>query len=226
MTDKKMSEHFEQIYRGSRPDEIPWNCEQPPELLVELVESRQVKPGRALDLGCGLGNYAIWLASKGFDVVGIDASPTAIKTAKRNAKEKGVKCKLLVGDVTGHWPDLGGQLASAERGEAGFDFVYDWGLLHHIPPRQRPGYVENVHKVLKQQGKYASLCFNEKDTAFAGTGKVRNTQLGTVVYLSSEDELRKLFERFFRIIDFRVLEITGKIMAHIFNFAFMERKGE
>jgi hypothetical protein len=43
------------------------------------------------------------------------------------------------------------------------------------------------------------------------------------VYLSSEEDLRKLFERFFKIIDFRVLEIKGRIMTHIFNYCLMER---
>ncbi|MFH1371266.1 MAG: class I SAM-dependent methyltransferase [Planctomycetota bacterium] len=225
-----MYEHFEEIYKGGNPDEIPWNNEQPPELLVELVETRlrqgyagqggKVRPGRALDLGCGLGNYAIWLAGRGFDVVGMDASPTAIKIAKRNAKEKKVKCKFVVADLTARWPDWGGQ----------FDFVYDWGLLHHIMPENRDKYVENVHRVLKQGGKYLSLCFNEKDTAFSagrlsaeGRGKYRGTNLGTNVYLSSEKELRELFGRFFKIIDFRVQEIAGKFMTHVFNYCFMER---
>ena len=115
MTDKHNDKHFNDIYKEITPEEIPWNNEQPPELLVELVESGQVKAGKTLDLGCGLGNYAIWLAGKGFNVVGVDASPTAIKIARRNAKDKGVKCKFVVGDVTGSWADFG----------TGFDFVYD-----------------------------------------------------------------------------------------------------
>lgn len=208
-----MCEHFDEIYKRS-PDEIPWNSEEPPELLVELVESGKVKQGRALDLGCGLGNYVIWLAGCGFEVVGVDASMAAIKIAKQNAKKRKVKCRFSVADLTGQWPDLGGQ----------FDFVYDWGLLHHILPENRDKYVENVHSVLRPAGRYVSVCFNEKDAAFEGTGKYRQTRMGTVVYLSSEKELRKLFERFFMIIDFRVLEITGKVMTHIFNYCLMERK--
>jgi len=236
MKDKQEDEHFNDIYKKMPPEEIPWNSEQPPELLVELVESGQIKTGRALDLGCGLGNYAIWLAGRGFEIVGVDASPTAIKIAKQNTKKKKVKCKFLVADLTGEWPDLGSpreinnlrirskNKALISRGKQ-FDFVYDWGLLHHIPPELRPGYVKNVHNVLKPAGKYVSVCFNEKDTAFEGRGKVRNTQLGTTVYLSSEKELRTTFGRFFKIIDFRVLQIMGKVMSHVFNYCFMERKG-
>jgi len=212
MTDKHKDKRFKDIYKKIPLDEIPWNNEQPPELLVELVESGQVKAGKVLDFGCGLGNYAIWLAGKGFDVVGVDVSPTAIKIAKLNAKRKKVKCKFVVGDVTGSWADFG----------TGFDFVYDWGLLHHIMPENRDKFVENVHGVLKAGGKYLSMCFNEKDIAFEGTGKYRQTKLGTAVYLSSQIELRELFGKFFRIIDFRVIEIAGKIMTHVFNYCFME----
>ena len=228
MKGKKRFEHFEEVYKGDI-EEIPWNHEQPPELLVELVESGQVKKGKALDLGCGLGNYVIWLAKKGFDVVGVDGSPTAIKIAKKNAKRKKVKCKFLNSDLTERWPHeitnpriRTKNKSLISRGKP-FDFVYDWGLLHHIMPEDRDRYIRKVHRVLKPKGKYASLCFNEKDESFEGTGKYRGTRLGTDVYLSSEKELRKLYGKYFRIIDFRVFESVSKI-THVFNYCFMERK--
>jgi cyclopropane fatty-acyl-phospholipid synthase-like methyltransferase len=196
MTDRRIREHFDKIYKHS-PEEIPWNSVQPPELLVELVKSGKIRSGSALDLGCGAGNYAIYLAGIGFEVTGIDFSP-----------------RFLVADLTGQWPDLGGL----------FDFVYDWGLLHHIIPENRDKYVESVYNTLKSKGNYLSVCFNEKDVAFKGTGKYRQTNIGTEVYLSGEDDLRKLFGRFFEIIDFHVLEIKGKVITHIQNYCLMERK--
>jgi SAM-dependent methyltransferase len=205
---------MEEIYRSTPPEEIPWNSETPPELFVELIESGKIKPGRTLDLGCGLGNYAIWLAGCGFEVVGVDASPTAVRTARQKAKQKKVKCRFVVADLTRNWPDLG----------KSFDFIYDWGLLHHIFPEMRGRYVRNVHRALKPGGRYLSVCFNEKDTAFEGAGKYRGTKLSSKVYLSSEAELRELFEPLFEIIDFRVLEIVGKVMTHIFNYCFMKRR--
>jgi SAM-dependent methyltransferase len=244
--------YFNDIYKNIPTDEIPWNNEQPQELLVELVESGKIRPGRTLDLGCGLGNYAIWFAEKGFEVVGIDGSPTAIKIARQNAGKRKLtaeyaenvekkiiknhlgglcglrgesgKCKFAVADLTGDWPDLGDA----------FDFVYDWGLLHHIFPEKRDAYVETVHRVIKPEGKYLSVCFNEKDAAFEGTGKYRKTRFGGMVYLSSEKELRELFGQFFEIIDFRILETAAPAallrkakqrgMTHVFNYCFMQRK--
>lgn len=49
------------IYRNMPMEEIPWNIEEPPKVLVELVESENVKPCKTIDLGCGTGNYAIWV---------------------------------------------------------------------------------------------------------------------------------------------------------------------
>ena len=212
--DDRTQKQMEEIYGTMPLEEIPWNQEEPPELLVELVESGKIRKGRALDLGCGAGNYAIWLAGRGFDATGIDISPTAIKIARENAKRKKVRCKFIVADVIEGAGDI----------EGPFDFVYDWGLLHHIFPEKRPKYVENVHGALKGGGRYLSVCFNEKDTAFEGRGKYRKTKLGGRVYLSSEMELRRLFEAVFEIIDFRVLEVTGKVMTHIFNYCFMGKK--
>ena len=63
-------DEMERIYAQIPPDDIPWNIETAPRPLVELVEGGQVKPGKTIDLGCGAGHYAVYLASQGFDVTG------------------------------------------------------------------------------------------------------------------------------------------------------------
>ena len=205
---------MERIYRKTPLNEIPWNIETPPNVLVELVDSGKVKPCKTIDLGCGTGNYSIYLASVGFDVTGIDISPTAIKIANENAKKKGIKCNFLVADVLGNLNEV----------KEKFDFAYDWELLHHIFPEQRRIYVENVYKILNPGGKYLSVCFSEKDPEFGGSIKYRKTRLSTILYFSSEDELIDLFERYFNIKELRKIEIKGKPRSHIANYAFMERR--
>jgi 2-polyprenyl-3-methyl-5-hydroxy-6-metoxy-1,4-benzoquinol methylase len=152
--------------------------------LVNLIESEKVKPCRAIDLDCGAGNYAIYLASIGFDVTGVDISPTAIVIAKENSEKKGVDSNYLVADVLGDLHEV----------KRSFDFAYDWELLRHVFPEKRKKYVENVHKILNPKGKCLSVCFNEKDTQFGGSGKYAKTRIGTILYLSSKEELRDLFE--------------------------------
>ncbi len=212
--DNKNQIELDEIYRNMNPEDIPWNIESPPDALVELVECGKVKPCKTIDLGCGAGNYPIYLAGMGFDVTGVDISPTAIKMAKENAKKKMVKCNFLVADVRGDFHEI----------KETFDFAYDWELLHHIFPEERKKYVRNVHRILHPKGKYLSVCFNEKDPLFGGSGKYVKTRIGTVLYLSSEEELRNLFDPYFTIKELKVIEIHGKSVLHLANYAFMEKK--
>jgi len=205
---------MDRIYREMPLEKIPWNIDTPPDALVKVVKNKKVKRCRTIDLGCGAGHYAIYLASIGFDVTGIDISSTAIKIASENAKKKGIKCNFFVADVLG---DL-------EEVKETFNFAYDWELLHHIFPEKREKYVENVHRILDPRGKYLSVCFSEKDPQFGGSGKYRETPLGTILYFSSEDELRDLFKPYFNIRELRTVEIKGKFAPHLANYAFMERK--
>ena len=82
---------IDDLYKNMLLEEIPWNVETPPELLVELVDSGKVHPCKAVDLGCGAGNYAIYLAGRGFEVTGIDFSPTVIKIAKEKQGKSNLK---------------------------------------------------------------------------------------------------------------------------------------
>jgi 2-polyprenyl-3-methyl-5-hydroxy-6-metoxy-1,4-benzoquinol methylase len=205
---------IDEIYRNMNPEDIPWNIEAPPNALIELVERGKVKPCKTIDLGCGAGNYAIYLAGIGFDVTGIDISPAAIKIAKENAKKNGIKSNFLVADVLGDFDEV----------KETFDFAYDWELLHHIFPEDRKKYVKNVYKILNPRGKYFSVCLNEKDPQFGGSGKYVKTRIGTVLYLSSEEELRDLFDPWFNIIELKTIEISGKSVLHLANYALMEKK--
>jgi len=209
-----MTVDMEDIYRKIPPEQIPWNIETPPDTLVRLVESGQVSSCRTVDFGCGAGNYAVWLAKQGFDVTGIDISPSAIALARKTSEKQGVSCTFIVADVLGDLPDVQGL----------FDFAFDWELLHHIFPEDRPRYLANVARLLAPGGKYLSVCFHEDDPQFGGSGKYRTTGIGTVLYFSSGEELRELFSPYFRILELRAVTITGKWGDHVANYGFMERK--
>ena len=66
---------------------------------------KDLKPGRALDLGCGSGGNATWLAERGWKVTGVDFSDAAIEKAKVRAAERGVEVEFVVSDVTAYRPD-------------------------------------------------------------------------------------------------------------------------
>jgi SAM-dependent methyltransferase len=209
-----LRDEMERVYRTVPLDRIPWNIETPPDALVDLVDRGTVPPGRAIDLGCGVGNYAIYLAGRGFDMTGVDVSPTAITIARQNARRKGVNVHFLVADIVGDIRQVQGT----------FDFAYDWEVLHHIFPDQRKNYVENVHRVLNPGGKYLSLSFSDQDPQFGGIGKYRKTALNTVLYFSSEAEIRDLFSPLFTIVELKAVTMSGKFGPHVANYAFMEKR--
>ena len=209
-----IKDQMEKIYRSMPLNEIPWNTEIPPELLQELVETGKVKPCKAIELGCGAGNYVIYLAKKGFDATGVDFAETAVEIAKQSALRNGVWCKFITADVLGNLNEIPGK----------YDFVYDWDLLHHIFPQYRRKYLENVCRIMKPEGYYFSVCFSEESPQFGGKGKYRKTPLGTTLYFSSKKEMQALFGQFFNLERLEIVEIKGKKGSHQAIYALMKKK--
>jgi trans-aconitate methyltransferase len=69
----------------------------PDELLEEFID--EIPVGRALELGMGEGYDAVWLAERGFEVIGVDVSATAVGIARRLAYERGVALDAHVADI-------------------------------------------------------------------------------------------------------------------------------
>ncbi|WP_413882787.1 class I SAM-dependent methyltransferase [Candidatus Desulfatibia sp.] len=183
--------------------------------MKKLIESGAVSPCKALDVGCGEGFYSIYLASNGFDVVGIDLSEHAIEHARRNAIKESVDINFKAIDIA----DLNGL---NER----FDFVLEWSILHHIAPSQRPSYVEGLAGVLNPKGMYLSVCFSDKAPEFKGDEqKVQISPVGTKLYYSSQPKLQELFQRHFEIIEFKLTTIKGRFgQEHVANYCVMKKR--
>ena len=90
---------WNEIYRSPTPPS--WDIGRPAIDLVRAVESGLIKPCRAVDLGCGSGTNAIYLAGKGFDVTGIDLSSTALSIAQKKAQQAGGRRSLALGRRVG-----------------------------------------------------------------------------------------------------------------------------
>lgn len=143
---------YEWLYRIIRLLRIPigWVFGTHPEL-AELVESGRIEPGRAVDLGCGTGREAIYLAGKGFEVTGVDISPTAIRMAKQDAVSQGVDVDFVVDDLT----DL-------QHLEGEFDFLLDFGALNDLDAQQRDAYMENLRELGAADSQMLLMCFDNK----------------------------------------------------------------
>ncbi len=85
--------------------ELVWSA-GPNQFLVAEVEG--MAPGRALDLACGEGRNALWLAEQGWVVTGVDFSPVALAKAARLAGARRVEVDWVVSDILAWRPPAGG----------------------------------------------------------------------------------------------------------------------
>lgn len=127
--------------------DLPWDTGEPEPHLVELVEEGALTPGRVLEIGCGTGTNAIWLAEQGFDVHGIDISARAIDMALSKRKAAGVSVRFTVLDFLNEQVD----------GED-FDLVFDRGVFHVFDDAaSRARFAQHVARVIHPSGLWVSL---------------------------------------------------------------------
>src|ERR1051325_6138153 len=141
------AEHFREMYRSG---EQPWDVGKPDANLIETVSTTPISPCKALEIGCGTGDNAIWLAQQRFGVVAVDVSSIAIEQATDKAAKAGAKCDFRVLDVL------------QEHVEGGpFHFAFDRGFLHTIDSDQvRKSFAETVSGYLDAGGLWLSLLGN------------------------------------------------------------------
>jgi SAM-dependent methyltransferase len=122
-----------------------WDTGVTPPELERFVASHT--PGHALDLGCGTGTNVVYLARHRWETVGVDFAARAIAKARRRARDAGVTCTFVVGDVT-------------RLGVAGpVDLAFDLGCLHAIPAAGRAGYAAGLARVVCSGGTYLLYAF-------------------------------------------------------------------
>jgi 2-polyprenyl-3-methyl-5-hydroxy-6-metoxy-1,4-benzoquinol methylase len=143
---QQLIERWDRAYRGQqRPG---WDTGLIADDLKRAVSEGHIKPCRIVELGCGSGTNAIFLASQGFDVTAIDVAPTALGIADAKARKAGVGVRWLLADVL-NLPDLGT-----------FDLIFDRGCYHNVRYVNAAGFVEAVRQ-LSRPGSQALIVSSE-----------------------------------------------------------------
>jgi len=111
---------------------------------VLVAEVAALEPGRALDLACGEGQNAIWLAERGWRVRGVDYSPVAIAKARARAEREGADVDFVEDDLLRHEPEAG---------------EYDLVLLLylHVPAEERSSVLGRATGALAPGGTFLLL---------------------------------------------------------------------
>lgn len=145
----------------------PWDIGRPqPEIVA--AEAAGAFGDRVIEVGCGTGDNAIFLASRGHEVVGIDGTEIAIEAAKSKALDAGVGATFVLGDVLALLSDIEGQP---------FDSALDVGFFHALDDEQRIAFAQDLSKVLAPGGTYVMLCFSERVPGEWGPRRVSEAEI-------------------------------------------------
>lgn len=126
-----------------------WDIGRPQRAFVHLADTGRIR-GPVLDVGCGTGELALFLARQGHNVLGIDLSPRAVDQAKAKAVWRRVDgAHFLIWDAL-DLPDLA---------RAGFRFhtVTDSAMFHVLAASDRDGFVDGLETILAPGGHYFVL---------------------------------------------------------------------
>jgi SAM-dependent methyltransferase len=155
---------------------MPWYNEILDSDLEDELARRKITNGKFLDLGTGPATQAIWLAKRGFNVIGSDLSETAIKRANSvYANEKNID--FVVDDI------LNSKLKANE-----FDYIFDRGCFHVLLPVDRQRYITKIKQILRNNGILFLKCFSDKERRREGP------------YKFSQDEIMDLFNKHFEMV--------------------------
>ena len=116
-----------------RSGDVPWDTGIVPPEVVALLAGGQVRPGWALDLGCGSGLSSRYLASHGFRVVGLDLALSALARAAEAARAAALPAFFCLADVT-----------QLEFLDLRASFALDVGCFHAVAPERRSAYVASL----------------------------------------------------------------------------------
>jgi cyclopropane fatty-acyl-phospholipid synthase-like methyltransferase len=157
---------FEASYRSG---DAPWDIGGPQPEIVKLAEAGLIT-GSVLDIGCGTGENALYLAARGHAVFGLDGSATGIELARKKAVERQLPVQFHVWDAL----ELG-------RLRKRFETVIDVGLFHVFSDTERRRYAESLAEVTSSGSDLFILCFSEEEPPGPGPRHVSEHEIRDAV---------------------------------------------
>jgi len=188
MKSKKVDEDWDKFYKETQIKDLPWFTKKLDFDLENEIKTRNLKKGRFLDLGTGDGTQALALAKHGFDVTGSDISGIAIENTKKLSKE----INFLADDI------LNSNLPANA-----FDFIFDRGIFHLFDDSQRPRFVEQIKRILDNNGIYFLKCMSIEQEEFPdGNGPNRLSEKEILDTFRNNFDIEKIKATVFEAINF------------------------
>lgn len=168
---------FDAVYQGRESAQnvpwVPWNIGEPQPRLAEL-EPQGVFSSDVLDAGCGIGVTSLFLARRGYTVVGLDSAPAAIAAARQETEGHDLPVTFDVADLT-----------ALQGHEGRFRAVVDSGTIPAVADEKRADYLECLARSTTDDATLSILTFAQDARALMPKGPT----------LFSADELATLVEK-------------------------------
>lgn len=162
-------------------EQLPWDIGTPAPELIAAFGELKLDGVATLEIGCGAGTNAIWMAEQGCDVTATDISPTAIETAKAKAQKADVEVDFLLKDI----------LTENAVKAASVDFAFDRGVFHVMSPEQRVAFAQKVAESLKDGGYW--LCMAGSKDEDRENPDVGPPQLSATEILSATEKCFEIY---------------------------------
>ncbi|GGW88593.1 class I SAM-dependent methyltransferase [Streptomyces lomondensis] len=189
--------NFDAVYQGRESAQnvpwVPWNIGEPQPKLAEL-EPQGVFRSDVLDAGCGIGDTSLFLARRGYTVVGLDSAPSAIATAKQAAADHDLPVTFDVADLT-----------TLQGYERRFRAVVDSGTIPAISDDKRADYLACLARSTTDDATLSILTFSRDARSVMPKGPT----------LFSADELGTLVEKDWAIDRLEASTISARLAPEL-----------
>lgn len=159
----------EQMPRYAEPLAPAWDVGRPQRAVYDLDTAGEIPRG-VLDVGCGAGEHALFLAGRGHVVCGVDPSARAIARASRRARQRQLPISFVTEELT-----------RLERLGRSFDAALDAGTFHRVELDKRADYARALASVVRPGGRLFLLCFGDHERGPGGPRRVTRAELCTVL---------------------------------------------
>ena len=161
--------------------DTPWDMRIPSRELTRVLDAGLIRGRTVLELGCGTGTNAVYLAERGFSVVGVDGAPLAIEQARQLASSRQVAVEWMAADVA-QLPDL----------QRTFDLIFDRGCFHCVRLTNLAGYLHTLRRHTHPGSQFLVLTGNANEVRDGGPPRLTADELrADLEPLFIIDELRE-----------------------------------
>ena len=143
----------------------PWDVSKPQAEIKWLEEKGEIS-SNVLDVGCGTGQNALFLAEKGYTVTGIDIAPDTLKIAKERALKRNINVNFHIYD-----------LFDLKNYSKSFNTIIDSSIFHMFSDKLRKSYENNIRSVLNDNGTYHMLVFSDKEPDGYGPRRIKKEEI-------------------------------------------------